>query len=241
MFNQFVPVTPRTCYRCKDINIFVYMKNNGERIAQIISEFCESKADFARKVREKPQTISNWVARDNGTNVLNKIIEVFPEVNMDWLMTGQGEMLKEAKQEKTIPQKSNIEGKTIPLLPISAQGGRLNEFIVSVRESECERVVSPIRDADFAIPISGDSMAPEYPNGSQVHVKKINEKAFIEWGRVYVLDTCNGTVIKRIAPSEKEGYVKCLSINPDPIYAPFEICLNDVYGIYRVMLCLSIK
>mgnify|MGYP006872933070 CR=1 FL=1 len=52
MFNQLVPVIPRTCYGYKYINIFVYMKNNGERIAQIIYSFCKSKADFARKVGE---------------------------------------------------------------------------------------------------------------------------------------------------------------------------------------------
>ena len=72
------------------------MKNNGERINEIISRFGLSKADFARKVGEKPQTVSNWVARDNGMNVLNKIFIAFPEVNQDWLMTGHGEMLSNA-------------------------------------------------------------------------------------------------------------------------------------------------
>lgn len=71
------------------------MKNNGERIKMIISQFCKSKADFARKVGESPQTVSNWVSRDNGMNVLNKIIEAFPDVNSDWLMTGHGSMIKE--------------------------------------------------------------------------------------------------------------------------------------------------
>lgn len=66
------------------------MKNNGERIKMIISQFCKSKADFARKVGESPQTVNNWVSRDNGMNVLNKVIEAFPEVNSDWLMTGHG-------------------------------------------------------------------------------------------------------------------------------------------------------
>ena len=66
------------------------MKNNGERIKIIISQFCKSKADFARKVGESPQAVNNWVSRDNGMNVLNKVIEAFPEVNSDWLMTGHG-------------------------------------------------------------------------------------------------------------------------------------------------------
>lgn len=162
-------------------------------------------------------------------------------LSVSWLLTGEGEMLKQPSEEENNKDLDGVNGKTIPLFPVSAQGGRLNDFVVSVRESDCEKVVSPIKDADFAMPVSGDSMAPEYPNGSQVHVKKINENAFIEWGRVYVLDTCNGAVIKRVVPSEREGCVRCISINPDPIYAPFEVNLDDVNGIYRVMLCLSIK
>ena len=42
------------------------MKTEGERISDIISHFCESKADFARKMEESPQTISNWVSRGAG-------------------------------------------------------------------------------------------------------------------------------------------------------------------------------
>lgn len=173
---------------------------------------------------------------DLGSRAIEKILNKYQDLNRVWLLTGEGEMLN------TLPERiEQPQGQQIPLLPISAQAGSLNDFVVSVKDSDCEKVVSPIRGADFALPVAGDSMAPEYPNGSQVHVKKINERAFIEWGKVYVLDTVNGTVIKRIVPSDREGYVRCLSINPAPIYAPFEVALSDIYGIYRVLLCLSIK
>lgn len=69
------------------------MANEGERIAMIISQFCESKADFARKIGERPQTVSNWVSRGAGKNVLNKILGYFPEVNVNWLLTGEGKCL----------------------------------------------------------------------------------------------------------------------------------------------------
>lgn len=84
-------------------------------------------------------------------------------------------------------------------------------------------------------------MADEYPNGSIVLAKRINERAFIDWGEVYVLDTCNGVVVKTLTPSQKEDCVRCVSINPNPIYAPFEVALNDIYGVYRVMLCMAKK
>lgn len=174
-----------------------------------------------------------------GASKIDDILKKFPELNRAWLMTGEGEMLNTSIIN--FENEENFEVSLIPLLPVAAQGGKLNDFVVSVKDRDCEKVVSPIRNADFAMPVAGDSMAPEYPNGSQVHIKKINEKAFIEWGKVYVLDTCNGTVIKRLVPSDKEDYIRCLSINTDPIYAPFEIFLGDIYGIYKVMLCLSIK
>lgn len=136
-------------------------------------------------------------------------------------------------------RKSEDEVSLVPLLPIAAQGGSLNDFVVSVKENDCERVVSPIRGADFAMPVAGDSMAPEYPAGSQIFIKKINERAFIDWGKVYVLDTCNGSVIKRVFPADDSGKVKCVSINPD--YPPFEVAYEDIYGMYRVLLCMSVK
>lgn len=162
-------------------------------------------------------------------------------ISSAWLLTGEGEMLRgnEAEGVVVAGRKSEDEVSLVPLLPIAAQGGSLNDFVVSVKENDCERVVSPIRGADFAMPVAGDSMAPEYPAGSQIFIKKINERAFIDWGKVYVLDTCNGSVIKRVFPADDSGKVKCVSINPD--YPPFEVAYEDIYGMYRVLLCMSVK
>lgn len=140
-----------------------------------------------------------------------------------------------------VPYGAKREAPTVPLLPISAQGGSLNDFLVSAKEFECERIISPIKGIDFAITVSGESMAPEYPNGSQVLAKKVNEAAFIEWGEVYVLDTCNGTVIKKLLKSDNPDCVICTSINPDPSFAAFEICKKDIYGVYRVLMCMARK
>ena len=131
------------------------------------------------------------------------------------------------------------EAYKVPLVPISALGGSLNDFNTAVCRDDCETVISPIKDIDMAIKISGDSMEPEYPSGSTVLIKKINEHAFLEWGKVYVLSTCNGTVIKRLMPTDDPNKVLCESINPK--YPPFEVSLEHVYGVYIVMMCMSFK
>lgn len=175
-----------------------------------------------------------------------KIQSAFPDLNMSWVLTGEGKMLRENNVPPTIqPElpkeatKKDPQSKIVPLIPISAQGGSLNDFSISVMNYECEKVVSPMMDVDLAISISGDSMAPEYPSGCQVLIKKINESAFIEWGKVYVLDTCNGIIIKKLMPSESPDKVLCVSINP--AYPQFEVAFKYIQGIYRVMMVMAVK
>lgn len=180
---------------------------------------------------------------DIGKKAADKILNFYQDINRVWFLTGEGDMFKDGSvsQPKSSNDGTSETATTVLLLPVYAIGGSLNDFVASVSEYDCERVVSPIGGVDFAIQVSGDSMSPEYPNGSRIFIKKINEKAFIEWGKTYVLDTCNGTVVKRIVPSDRDGYIRCVSINPDPVYAPFEVSLSDVFGMYKVLLCMSVK
>ena len=156
-------------------------------------------------------------------------------LSASWLLTGEGDMLTGDQTTESSTDDIHL----IPLLPVSAQGGSFNDFVVSIKESSCEKIISPIKGADYAMSVSGESMAPEYPSGSQILIKRIDEKAFIDWGRVYVLDTCNGTVIKRLFPSETADKVLCKSINPE--FPPFEVSLSDVYAVYRVLMCMALK
>jgi len=222
--------------------------SDSEKLKEILNHMKMTASSFSRYIGlSTPQILyditkgRNGISKDLADSITAKCLNI----DRVWLLTGEGEMLK-----KDIPEENtrindvnpDFSNKTalIPLLPISAQGGSLNQFFVSVKDSDCEHIISPIKGADFAITVSGDSMAPGYPSGSQILIKKINEKAFIEWGRVYVLDTCNGTVVKTIVPG-KEGCLRCESINLDPKFAPFEICLADIFGMYRVMMCMAVK
>lgn len=217
---------------------YLYLKNKG---------IIHTQKDVAKTMGASASNVSSALSGVE-TVLTDKFMSRFNEsfgglFNDEWLLSGEGEMLKDGSMPR--PKSSNDgtpeAATTVLLLPVYAQGGSLNDFVASVNEYDCERVVSPICGVDFAMQVSGDSMAPEYPNGSRVFIKKINERAFIEWGKTYVLDTCNGTVIKRIVPSDKDGYVRCISINPDPVYAPFEVSLSDVFGMYKVLLCMSVK
>lgn len=165
-----------------------------------------------------------------GSDKLNNVLSEFPDLNRDWLLYGEGPMLKTEEEQG---------GTMVPLLPVAAAAGSLDGFAASVRLQDCEKVASPIKGVDFVMPVVGDSMEPEYPSGAMLFIKKVNEKLFLEWGKVYVLDTENGSVVKKLMPTEKEGVVECISLNPK--YPPFKVDLSCAYGVYRVLLCMMRK
>ena len=128
---------------------------------------------------------------------------------------------------------------TLPVIPIEAMAGTLGEFAESVKAYDCERMVSPIKGADYAIKVCGESMTPEIPNGSQILIKRIFEEEFVEWGKIFCLDTKNGAVIKRVYPTDDPEVVECRSVNPD--YPPFKVNTKSIFGWYRVLMVLCMK
>lgn len=215
------------------------MSTYNERLQQLLDNKMVTPYYLSQATRISQATISRLrgdITAKPSISTNKKIADYF-KVDAEWLLTGEGEMLPNKDERKPV---NGAEGASlIPLLPVFAQGGSLNDFVVSVKENDCEKIISPIKGADYAITVSGDSMSPEYPSGSQILIKRINERAFIDWGRVYVLDTCNGTVIKKLFPSEDPDKVICKSINPE--YPLFEVSFADIFGVYRVLMCMSVK
>lgn len=127
----------------------------------------------------------------------------------------------------------------VRLIPFEARGGMIGDFVDGVHDYDCESVISPIKGVDFAMTVTGDSMMPEYNPGDRILIKRIDPNIFIEWGRVYVLDTPNGAVLKKLMKTDDPEYVQCVSLNPD--VQPFVINVSDVRGWYRVLMVMSMK
>lgn len=164
------------------------------------------------------------------------------DLNIDWLLTGEGEMLKPnfKVDEIEIPTKEELKqvmakGYWVPLIPTEALANSLAEYIgPGVRRTDCQNIISPVPGAEFAITISGDSMEPKFHDGMVVFLKKINDAAFIPWGNTLVLDTENGAFIKDVFPvKDNESLIEARSLNT--IYPPLIIPKSSIYGMYRVL------
>ena len=213
------------------------MNNNGERIAKIIQQFCESKADFARKVGEKPQTVSNWVARDNGNNVLNKIVEAFPQINKDWLMTGHGDMLISGNKV-AVPQISYTKG--VPYYNVDFIGGF--DIVLNDQTINPEYLIDfqKYNEATCWCNVSGHSMEPEINNGDIIALKKIEDFSFLPLGEVYAIVTTNGMrTIKRLGPSRNPECYTLVPTNKSPEYGIQELPKDMIEHIFQVLGCMK--
>ncbi|MBD5210999.1 MAG: helix-turn-helix transcriptional regulator [Bacteroidales bacterium] len=222
-----------------------------ERIEALLEYSQKNISEFSRYVGFKTPQAVRELLKGNTKSLSeiaqNKISSAFPELNMDWLLNGRGDMLLDEADTFQVPEGTYYED-DIPerfmtyLVPTAAIGGGLIGFEEEgIRKEDCERIISPIPGAEWAIPVCGDSMEPEYPNGSRVFVKQINPRDFIAWGNVFVLDTTNGLIIKVVMQSDKDDCVRCVSLNPSGRYQPFDVPLRTIRAMYRVMACMSVK
>lgn len=205
-----------------------------------------SKSEFGRSIGVSNAYITS-MRKSIQPDKLKAISESYGDLNTNWLLTGEGNMLMNGQDSFQVPTGLYYED-DIPerymthLVPMAAMGGGLIGFEEEgIRREDCERVISPIAGADWAIPVYGDSMEPEYPNGSRVFVRQINPGDFIAWGNVFVLDTTNGLIIKVVIESERKDCVRCVSLNPSGRYQPFDVPKRTIRAMYRVMACISAK
>lgn len=164
------------------------------------------------------------------SNNIEKILLAYPDLSPDWLLTGSGEMLK--SDTDTLYASTTDSPAGIPLIPAKAMAGFLTGE-VTINEADCERIDIPGVKADFAIPVSGDSMTPLYLSGDMVICQFVNlSDMFFQWGKVYVINTNQGVLIKKVRPGISGSSIKLISENPD--YDPIDLPLSDIYQIALV-------
>lgn len=167
-----------------------------------------------------------------GTDKLENILSVYPKLSPNWLLTGEGAMLK--GEDLPVAHQTTSPKEGIPLIPLSAMAGALTGE-QTVLEYECERYVVPaFNGADFLIPVKGNSMTPTYVSGDIVACQRVPmTDLFFQWNKPYVLDTAQGPLIKRIKPGSDKDHV--LIVSDNEAYNPFELPLSDIHAVAIVV------
>lgn len=193
-----------------------------ERLKILIEAKCGSRGvkAFSEIIGVGQTTLNNYLLkkRELGLKTVEAVLTTFPDVSAEWLLRGEGDSASSVVIAS--------EGETKPRIPYNAAAGTLTDTVAGVTEYECEKVpvVSAFPRYDFTIRITGDSMMPNYHPGDEVACLRINEERFIQWGRVHVLDTEQGVIIKRIY--DNGDCIRCASFNPE--YPDFNVPKSDI-------------
>lgn len=183
-----------------------------------------------------------------GEQKLSNVLKAFPELNRDWLLYGEGEMLKTEKPQEEIKEVPFEDAHKYPkgvLIPYFAdthtRGGLTDRQAPTDIE---ERVTSYIEsgslfaNATSAIKHFGDSMV-EYPSGCVLFCRKVENPSLLVNGAPYVIETTEYRVTKKI--HDKGNFIRAFSTNeqkfPDGslIYEPFDIPKNEIIRMHQIL------
>lgn len=219
------------------------MSNIVERIRYIIDNKSLSVRAFEMSIGASNGLIGRAISKNTDINAvwLSKIVEAYPEINSEWLLSGRGgiynDIVKEddyidiVLQSKMVENKYNIdrsflskidrsvELQRVPLYELEATAGLAGLFL----NEEDQRPVSYLSIPDLprcdgAIYVKGDSMYPLLKSGDIVVYKQLNEVGNIVWGEMYLvsfsLDGDEYTAVKFINKIEdNKEYIKLVSQN----------------------------
>ncbi|WP_394265274.1 hypothetical protein [Bergeyella zoohelcum] len=191
--------------------LLLHLKSNPNRLAKDLGYKSNVKIQHIKSGRN---SISVEVAKD--------IVRRFPEINYNWLLTGEGSMLKEENEANLIKveHKQNAETQhevvRIPYYDVDFAGGfNSAELFSSVMPSFY--ISSPTFErAEFACNLVGNSISNRVPNGSVIGLREINDwQIYFPTGEIYAVVLKNDLRTVKIVKRSKDNKNKILLI-PDP-------------------------
>lgn len=219
--------------------------NIKERILQIAEYKGVAKEKFFSEIG---MTYGNFKGKSKETpinsNALEDIISNHPEINIKWLVTGNGEML-DSKQKEDISTYSMrtdsvLELQEVPLYEYQASAGLVTLFRDHSGQERVGKISVPnLPKCDGAIYITGDSMYPLLKSGDIIMYKQSNDhlNGIILYGEMYLvgfnLDGDDHVSVKWLHKSDLgPSYIKLVSENKH--HEPVDIPRSSITAIALV-------
>lgn len=231
------------------------------RIKKFIDFLEISNNEFGRTIGCSSAQITQMLThkKNFGIDKLLNIISSYPSLNPNWLLTGEGSMLRTQKKEPVvIEHKSSIElipstddnTVTVPIVEISVAAGTTgycnSDYMEVVDGIKMPASMLHRNSQYYCIRVKGDSMAPTILDSSYVIVRLLERSEWenIRDQHVYVISDREGRAyLKRLKNRFREhGFVTCMSDNPDKAnYGNFNIWEEEINSILYAEFYISAK
>ena len=147
------------------------------------------------------------------------------------------------RRPRELPVAKQVANGGIPLIPIDAVAGFNGWDETGVSELDCAHYDVPdfaAAHADVLIRVSGSSMYPKYSSGDILACRKILEVNCIQWGKIYVIDSQQGAMVKRLFEIEGDAeHILCKSDNAN--YPPFKLPKNEIRSLSIVVGAIRLE
>ena len=205
--------------------------NKSDMIERLIEYYSDGiKAKFAQKLGLKPQTINGWIIRNtfDAELIFSKCEGVSPE----WLLTGRGDMLRDASSHI-----SHVPSVGVPYYDVDFLGGfdSIYNDNTTVPMHNIVSVVCP--RAEMWCNITGHSMEPTISNGDIIALRKCSVED-VQYGEIYAVVLDGLRTVKVIRKSKTKGMLLFVPVNKDG-YDEQEFAINRITQIYEVLGCIK--
>lgn len=181
------------------------------------------QTDIASALGLKAPTNVNYAYKGDSRYLtigfLKRVNKAFDNIfNEEWLLTGEGEMLKDKGSQ--IQLNTNNTNKGVPYFEDIEASCSILEMPMSTIENPTFYIdYEHFNDCTAYIPVVGDSMYPQYCAGEIVAVKKVNNPNILQWGEAYLVITNSEAndlrTIKLVHQSENNDEIILRASNPD--------------------------
>lgn len=192
-----------------------YIDYKGVKVGAFEKQVGMSNGSFASQLK-KNKTI--------GVDKLENIIKRYSDINIEWLMTGKGDMIKldtlEERKSSVYKKINKDDNAEIPLYDIQTTEEIIDLFGSNENQKAVDFIRIPkISECDGAMCITGDSMYPLLKSGDIVAYKKIyNLESNIVWGEMYLIYVSNdgneSFFTRFLKKADREDYVQFVAQNP---------------------------
>lgn len=210
------------------------MKNIRERLKCILQEKGISEGEFETQAGLSRGYVSN-IGDSIREAQKEKISKVIPELNLNWLITGDGNKYKSDTNEPIISYQGGV-----PYYNVDFIGGF--DLITNDQTINPEYYIQfkPYDKATCWCNITGHSMEPEISHGDIIALREIQDASFLPYGEIYAIVTANDMrTVKRIGPSSNPDNYTLIPTNKSPEYGIQELPKNMILRIFEVMGCMK--